>query len=810
MFAKLNDQRLLVLFGASGSGKSSVLGAGLAPLLSAAGREVVVCTPGATPIEKCAALVAPLLGSTPEEMTADWRSDESGLRRATLRRAADLVIVVDQFEEVFTLCSDEDERSMFITGLLTATTAPGSRCRVVLGVRSDFFPHCSAHPRLLEALPRAQVVVGPMSANELRRVIVEPARFAQCSVESALVADLVAHAHGRPGVLPLLSHVLLQVWARRSGNRLTVAAFQAAGGLEGALSRTADDVYERLSATHQDAARTLFGRLVALGDGTEDTKRQVGVAELGQVPVEVVDAFTSARLLSRDHDRVEITHEALIRSWPRLRNWIAADRDSLQVHRRLTEAANVWEEHDRDSGALYRGTRLAEVRSLPLESLTQLEREFVEDSVGLETAWHTAKRRRVRRTRVLLSVLTALVVVLAETVVQAVDTAREVTRQRNAVPARQAAEEVSAHIASNPQLAAKLALAADALADVEESRNAVLTAGTARRKLSLAYAASSKYPFFNVSESGRFVVAEHVPGVRIVESVTAVEMSLASLKVAASAALSGDDQRLFVIPQSGGTEVWDIANSDRLGVLPRRLMIGTTSRTGEVIAGVDLDRTVAEVWSLKDPRQPRALAVPGERVGRMSVRSDGGVLAVLRTGAVTLELWQLNGDQPRLISTSEQPDAHRTVLEMSPDGKFIALWNRAAKQVVVWDISDPSAPSKWATLPEMSNNRVLISFAADGSSIAVAVDTNVQVWNIGRRDAPTRLVTFTGYVGQASALGHRPADNTFVVVDQDATVWPLRTDLGAVRAELCAETEALSADEWARYFAGVERVPVCG
>jgi energy-coupling factor transporter ATP-binding protein EcfA2 len=429
MLAKLNDQRLLVLFGASGSGKSSVLGAGLAPLLAAAGREAVVCTPGAAPIEKCSALIAPLLGNTPEEMTADWRADESGLRRATLRRTADLVIVVDQFEEVFTLCSDEDERSRFITGLLTATTTPGSRCRVVLGVRSDFFPHCSTHPLLLEALPRAQVVVGPMNANELRRVIVEPARFAQCSVESALVADLVAHAHGRPGVLPLLSHVLLQVWARRSGNRLTVAAFQAAGGLEGALSRTADDVYERLSAEHQDAARALFGRLVALGDGTEDTKRQVDVAELGRVPVEVVDAFTSARLLSRDHDRVEITHEALIRSWPRLRNWIDADRDSLQVHRRLTEAANVWEEHDRDSGALYRGTRLAEARSLSQESLTRLEWEFIEGSVDLETAGHAARRRRARRTRVLLNALTALVVALAATVVYAVDTAREVTRQ---------------------------------------------------------------------------------------------------------------------------------------------------------------------------------------------------------------------------------------------------------------------------------------------------------------------------------------------------------------------------------------------
>ncbi|ANZ39859.1 hypothetical protein BBK82_31250 [Lentzea guizhouensis] len=147
-------------------------------------------------------------------------------------------------------------------------------------------------------------------------------------------------------------------------------------------------------------------------------------------------------------------------------------------------------------------------------------------------------------------------------------------------------------------------------------------------------------------------------------------------------------------------------------------------------------------FSAKPQGGRRALAVPGDRVGRASVRADGSVLAVLRLGAVTLELWRLDGDQP-----------------------------------------------------SGQHNRV---------------DTNVQVWDIGRRDAPTRVTTFEGFVGQAAAVGHRPADNTFVVVDQDATVWPLRTDLGAARAELCAEAEALSADEWARYLAGLERVPVCG
>ncbi|WP_275562433.1 hypothetical protein [Streptomyces sp. 5-6(2022)] len=373
----VRQHRLSAVVGASGSGKSSLLRAGLIPALQQAASQdlrpaaIRIFTPGAHPARTHAALVTP-------------KDSES-----------DTVVVVDQFEEVFTLCADPEERAAF-TDLLLAAREPGSRLRVIIAVRADFLGRCAEHRGLTDALRSATLLVGSMSPAELREAIVKPAAAAGLIVERALTARLIEEVTDEPGGLPLLSHVLLETWRRRRGRALTKAAYEAAGGLHGAIARTAEHTYADLTAERREFARRVLLRLITPGEGAQDTRRPVARSELDTtVPAEdlavVLERLARARLITLDEDTVDLAHEALIQGWPRLRAWVEEDRERLRVHRRLAEAAQAWEELERDSGALYRGTRLATLREWASrdgsrEELNALERAFVDASFSLETA----------------------------------------------------------------------------------------------------------------------------------------------------------------------------------------------------------------------------------------------------------------------------------------------------------------------------------------------------------------------------------------------------------------------------------------
>lgn len=222
VLAQVRERRFLAVFGPSGSGKSSLLRAGLVARARATGWPVMLFTPGPHPVEECAIRLAALTGEPPGALLAELRGDPATLhlriRQATVDRSPDIdtLIVVDQFEEVFTLCRDRDERDAFIALLIAATTAATGRTRVVLGVRADFYGHCVQDPHLVEAMRDAQIAVGPMSSQELREAITRPAVRAGCTVTGPLLAAVVADATGRPGALPLVSHAMVETWRRRS------------------------------------------------------------------------------------------------------------------------------------------------------------------------------------------------------------------------------------------------------------------------------------------------------------------------------------------------------------------------------------------------------------------------------------------------------------------------------------------------------------------------------------------------------------------------------------------------------------------
>jgi formylglycine-generating enzyme required for sulfatase activity len=446
LVAYLCDHHLLAVVGASGSGKSSVVRAGVVPALNAgehlkqedrrpAGSErwpVHIITPTAHPLKELAASLTQESESVTAQTTLmdDLVADERSLDLFVSRRLAQmgeggsrpkrLLLVVDQFEELFTLCRNCTERKAFVDNLLTAA-APTNVTTVVLTLRADFYAHCAKFGNLRQALESCQRYIGAMSEEELRLAVEAPAAQGGWDLEPGLV-DLMLHdVSDESGALPLLSHALLETWKRRSGRTLTFAGYQASGRVQGAIAKTADSTFASLSPSYQTIAKNIFLRLTELGEGVQDTRRRVRLEELVPGPdaapdvLAVLQALQSARLLTtvRQEARMEaegesapltyvdVAHEALIREWPSLREWLAEDREGLRIHRRLTEVAQEWIQLGRDPGALYRGLRLEQTQAWAAEHVGELneqERTFLEVSQALLDA-ELQEKERIERER---------------------------------------------------------------------------------------------------------------------------------------------------------------------------------------------------------------------------------------------------------------------------------------------------------------------------------------------------------------------------------------------------------------------------
>jgi class 3 adenylate cyclase/WD40 repeat protein/energy-coupling factor transporter ATP-binding protein EcfA2 len=466
----------LGLVGDSGCGKSSALRAGLLPALAGGvlpGSETwpqAVMRPGEHPLAELGRALARALPD--RTLPTDDPSAALDAALAGLAAGQRLVVVVDQFEEVFNATRDDAERSAFID-LLTGAR-PG--LKVIVAIRADHYGRCAAYPALARLLGSDQVLVGPLSGAELAAVIEHPAQRVGLRVEPALTEALVADAGTEPGVLPLLSTCLLELWGARDAGRLTLAAYRASGGLQGAIARLAEATYAELDPHRQSVARALLLRLAGPGEGAELVRRRVPLSELDAdrdpAVAEVLETLTDARLLTAGEGHVEVAHEALLREWPRLQGWLEEDAAGRQVRLHLIGAVADWESRGREPGDLYRGARLATALEWAADhgvELNAAERTFLDESRQASEREVERQRRMVRRLRVLLAGTAALLVVaVAAGGFAVLQSQRATDEAQRAEQQRLLAQQAADNATQQQQLARSRELLASALAAVSQ------------------------------------------------------------------------------------------------------------------------------------------------------------------------------------------------------------------------------------------------------------------------------------------------------------------------------------------------------
>ncbi|MEO3923330.1 helix-turn-helix domain-containing protein [Micromonosporaceae bacterium B7E4] len=756
----------VMVVGASGAGKSSLLRAGLVAALRREGTSVVLMTPGAAdPVGRLAAGLAPLVGVVTADLAEALRKGER-LAEAIVRLGGagpaggcGVTVVIDQFEELFTLCADDAERRGFVEAV---GQCPG--VAVVVGLRADFYASALRFPCLATALQHNQVVVGPMTVDEVRRAIVEPARKAKVDVEEGFVelllrdlappepATALGEAHDA-GALPLLSHVLLATWERGRSRELNVADYRTTGGLHGAVARTADTVFDRLTPDEQVVAKRMFLCLVRVGETGPDTRRRVPRETLlgvGAAAAAVLDTFVARRLLTSALDTVEMSHEALLRAWPRLRQWIDADRAGLVVGQQLAEAAEVWQRECREPAALYRGSRLVVARDWlaggARPEATPLVREFVTASLRRE-------RRRTARLYQTIGGLATLLLVAVSAGVVAVQQRREAdgqravaTTERNLALSRLVAARADRVREADVALASQLSLAAYRIAPTAEARASLLDA-------SATFPATRLLGGSGVTQS----VAYH-PTRRLLVS-------------------GGADRRV---------RLWDLRDPARPVAVPGPLtgptdVVYTTgfSPDGRLLAAGSGDRTV-HLWDLSDPSRPLALAPlrgPAALVYSLAFSPDGRVLAA-GSGDKTVTLWDVSTpDRATRLGTPLPIGSYAQSVAFSPDGRLLAVGADDAS-VRLFDVADPARPVAQGSPLSGPTERVYsVTFSRDGTRLAAgSADKSVHLWRLAPGTAPRPLGTpLTGVDSWVNSVAFGADPDRLALGSSDGTVrvWDL-------------------------------------
>lgn len=803
---RLAQTRFLAVVGPSGSGKSSVVRAGLVPRLRAGalpGSErwyVAEMFPGGYPLEELEAALLRVLDTPPAALLEQLERDETGLLRAVKQLLADdteLVLVVDQLEEVFTLVEDEARRTQFLALLERAVTDPHARLRVVVTLRADFYDRPLLYSGFAELLRDYVEALVPLRAEEFERAIAGPAERVGARFEPGLLAELVSDVSDEPGALPLLEYALTELYERREGNTLTFDAYRAIGGVSGALAGRAEEIYNGLAAPAQEAARQLFLRLVTLGEGAEDTRRRVERTELASMEVdqdalaEAIQEFGASRLLSFDRDprsgvpTIEVAHEALMREWGRFRRWIDSGREQVRLHRRLASAAREWEEADRETSYLLRGSNLAQFELLAGESaiaLTELEREFVEASTAANELELGRQRRQNRRLRTLLAGAVALLVLAVIAGALALVSRSNAQHEAKVAVGRQ----LGAEAVSEPRIDIAMLLARESL-NLDQSPQ---TEGTL---LATLLRTPEVIGTFTVPIQDRPQIVK----------------------------VSPDGRAIAVVTNNGFMRIYDTRTHQQMGTFAAINGDYAYVRGSEDLFVGD-PRSAAPDFMLVDPRTGRTLRTfaisklwqktPTSAVEPVLVSRDGRygffLYAVVNkdgsNGAAYVEEWRLDHNgatkkpPPQLGGTgmvaAEALSGDRVIVAL--DGRIVT-WD-ARTQREISSVPGPRfGPTEFVNAAISPNGRIFAYGLADGSVHFFNIARGTSITGGGLHGAPVQRIAFSPDSRTAVSTG----DDGVAIVRNPVTGQPIERLTGHIGRVLGAD---FSPDGKTLYTAGLD------
>jgi WD40 repeat protein/DNA-binding SARP family transcriptional activator len=827
----LADHVTVTVVGPSGSGKSSVVRAGLVPALAAGAIPdadtwpIAIAVPGRQPLR---ALASVLVGVADEgdgsEAVADLvdrlAEDPSELHVEASRvlaaigadPAARIVLVVDQAEELFTVAEPEQA-----TALLAAVTAAvrrrDPRLAMVATMRADVYAEAASNPDMAALLGRSQLVIPPMSGAELEAAVVGPASLVGATLERGIVGRIVDDATGQPGRLPLLQHTLWELWHHRDGATLTLGGYDRIGGLAGALARHAEQTWDALD--DQALARRILLRGVAPGTREEaDSRRPIHRADLDGMAdpddlLAVLETLVSSRLLqaqARDDDVVyELAHEALLREWPRLRGWIEADRTAIVAAQQLSDAAASWEALDRDPGALYRGTKLdvaLEQLGGRIDTLPDTARAFLDASQAARDRQREAEAERVARQartnrrlrRQLAAVAVAMIIAVAGGLV-ALDQRRRAQDEERVAVARELAAESVAVVDEDPELGILLALEAveqtratdrSVLPEAEEALHRAVTASRIVLSVPDLGGSVAWHPDGAVfvtegpEESGVVDLRDTQTGASVL-SFTGHDADINDV------AFSPDGSLLATTGDDGLLRVWDPDTGD----LQRELSAGNEqvwapsfSPDGTRVAAAWVNDGTVRILDLTTDERP--LTIPAwtpNLADSMSFSPNGQQLAIAdESGVVVVDA--ITGDRNLEFQPGTNPQYGQALaVAWSPDGRWIASSSPGAE---MW-ITDADSGERHIGLAGHEGEVERIDWSPDGSRLATGSrDGTTRVWEVTDGGA-TEQITLAAREGAVGGVAFSPDGEQLLTGDlrvNAARIWDVGIAGGAEWANL--------------------------
>ncbi|OKH43241.1 hypothetical protein NIES2101_31120 [Calothrix sp. HK-06] len=807
LFEATQTRNFIPVLGASGSGKSSVVLAGLVPRLQKEGQwKFTHFRPGSDPFHALALALVPLYTSNlnateriaQARQLAGYFSNNTILIPDVFAQIEQnhpnyrVLLIVDQFEEIYTLCSDEKIRRSFLDTLLAATQYfsdnPPLSHILVATMRTDFLGNTLSYPPFADVLRSADIKIRSMKRSELVQVIEKPAHSLEVSFEAGLVERILNDVENQPGNLPLLEFALTELWKRQTGKQITHAAYEAIGEVQGALASYADKKYNSLSNIEQEQVHRIFIQLVRPGEGTDDTRRLAIKAELGGTSWNLVTKLADARLVvtsqnATAQETVEVVHEALIHNWGTLRQWMAIDRNFRAWQERLRVAMQQWDSSGRDEGALLRGKPLADAEDWLQRRPADLtvEQEYIQASLALQNREH--KEREQRRKKTIIGLVGGLVgaLVLAggafwqwhqaeisriNAELNNLSTNSEALFTSNQefealIESIRAARQLKQAFGINPETRMRVLLAlqqsvygvkernrfAGSRVSLNPNGNMLALVGS-ERTIELLNFDGRKIRTIKEDNKGKFLDVSFSPDGKMLASFNNDIVKLWSIDGTLLKTFKTEEK---VIPFGQIRVDWGVQDT-KVSFSPNGKMLASSHSDGTVKLW-SIDGTLLKTFENRSDSQ-------AERVKTyLSFSSDSKMLVVVSSSGKVI-LWNTNGTSLKTIknrNSEDLPDYFN--VSFSPDGKKIALVKINTVELI--DLDGREIKTLDAGLTGGSDSGS-VSFSPDGKLLAAATGGNsVKLWNLENEESET----FMGFTSSNIDVSFSADGKTLAVSD---------------------------------------------